>query len=107
MSVMESPKPIRKPTYFERLRSEIDADPVRRERAAAFRRQIDMVNELMWAIDDQRIELGMSKAELARRVDRDASSIRRLFSTGGNPEITFVAALAEAVGLRVIAVPRD
>jgi len=104
---MESPKPTRKPTYFERMRAEIDADPVRRERAAAFRRQIDMVNELMWAIDDQRIELGMSKAELARRVDRDASSIRRLFSTGGNPEITFVAALAEAVGLRVVAVPRD
>ncbi len=107
MSVMESPNAIRKPTYFERMRAEIDADPVRRERAAAFRRQIDMVNELMWAIDDRRIELGMSKAELARRVDRDASSIRRLFSTGGNPEITFVAALAEAVGLRVVAVPRD
>jgi ribosome-binding protein aMBF1 (putative translation factor) len=104
---MESPNAIRKPTYFERMRAEIDADPVRRERAAAFRRQIDMVNELMWAIDDQRIALGMSKAELARRVDRDASSIRRLFTTGGNPEITFVAALAEAVGLRVVAVPRD
>lgn len=107
MSVMESPNAIRKPTYFERMRAEIDADPVRRERAAAFRRQIDMVNELMWAIDDRRIELGMSKAELARRVDRDASSIRRLFTTGGNPEITFVAALAEAVGLRVVVVPRD
>ena len=107
MSVMELSNAIRKPTYFERMRAEIDADPVRRERAAAFRRQIDMVNELMWAIDDQRIELGMSKAELARRVDRDASSIRRLFTTGGNPEITFVAALAEAVGLRVVAVPRD
>jgi len=107
LSVMESPNAIRKPTYFERMRAEIDADPVRRERAAAFRRQIDMVNELMWAIDDQRIALGMSKAELARRVDRDASSIRRLFTTGGNPEITFVAALAEAVGLRVVAVPRD
>ena len=104
---MESPNAIRKPTYFERMRAEIDADPVRRDRAAAFRRQIDMVNELMWAIDDRRIELGMSKAELARRVDRDASSIRRLFTTGGNPEITFVAALAEAVGLRVVAVPRD
>ena len=104
---MELSNAIRKPTYFERMRAEIDADPVRRERAAAFRRQIDMVNELMWAIDDQRIELGMSKAELARRVDRDASSIRRLFTTGGNPEITFVAALAEAVGLRVVAVPRD
>lgn len=107
MPVMESPKPTRKPTYFERMRAEIDADPVRRERAAAFRRQIDMVNELMWAIDDRRVEIGMSKAELARRVERDASSIRRLFSTGGNPEITFVAALAEAVGLRIVAVPRD
>ena len=107
MSVMESPKPTRKPTYFERMRAEIDADPVRRERAAAFRRQIDMVNELMWAIDDQRIELGMSKAELARRVDRDASSIRRLFTTGGNPEITLVAALAEAVDMRVVLQPRD
>jgi len=104
---MESPKPTRKPTYFERMRAEIDADPVRRERAAAFRRQIDMVNELMWAIDDRRVEIGMSKAELARRVERDASSIRRLFSTGGNPEITFVAALAEAVGIRIVAVPRD
>ena len=104
---MESSKPTRKPTYFERMRAEIDADPVRRERAAAFRRQIDMVNELMWAIDDQRIELGMSKAELARRVDRDASSIRRLFTTGGNPEITLVAALAEAVDMRVVLQPRD
>jgi len=107
LPVMESPKPTRKPTYFERMRAEIDADPVRRERAAAFRRQIDMVNELMWAIDDRRVEIGMSKAELARRVERDASSIRRLFSTGGNPEITFVAALAEAVGIRIVAVPRD
>lgn len=107
MSVMEPPKPTRKPTYFERMRAEIDADPVLRERAAAFRRQIDMVDELMLAIDDRRIELGMSKAELARRVDRDASSIRRLFTSGGNPEITLVAALAEAVGMRVVLHPRD
>lgn len=107
MSVMESPKPTRKPTYFERMRAEIDADPVRRERGAAFRRQIDMVDDLMLGIDDRRIELGMSKAELARRVDRDASSIRRLFTTGGNPEITLVAALAEAVEMRVVLQPRD
>ena len=106
MSVMESSKPALTPTYFERMRAEIDADPVRRERAAAFRRQIDMVDELMLGIDDRRIELGMSKAELARRVDRDASSIRRLFTSGGNPEITLVAALAEAVGMRIALHPR-
>ncbi|MGI9186192.1 MAG: helix-turn-helix domain-containing protein [Gaiellales bacterium] len=104
---MESPKSTRKPTYFERLRAEIDADPVRRERAAAFRRQIDMVDDLMLGIDDRRIELGMSKAELARRVNRDASSIRRLFTSGGIPEINLVAALAEAVGMRITLHPRD
>jgi ribosome-binding protein aMBF1 (putative translation factor) len=104
---MESLKPTRKPTYFERMRAEIDADPERRERAAAFRRQIDMVDDVMIGIDDRRMELGMSKAELARRVNRDASSIRRLFTSGGNPEITLVAALAEAVGMRVVLELRD
>ena len=80
---------------------QIEQDPTAQEESRANRRRIEMVNELVWAIDAQRIELGLSKAELARRVDRDASSIRRLFSSGGNPEITLVAALADAVGMRI------
>jgi len=90
-----------KPSPFAEIRTQIEQDPTAQEESRANRRRIEMVNELVWAIDAQRIELGLSKAELARRVDRDASSIRRLFSSGGNPEITLVAALADAVGMRV------
>ena len=90
-----------KSSPFAEIRMQIEQDPTAQEESRANRRRIEMVNELVWAIDAQRIELGLSKAELARRVDRDASSIRRLFSSGGNPEITLVAALADAVGMRV------
>ena len=90
-----------KPSPFAEIRMQIEQDPTAQEESRANRRRIEMVNELVWAIDAQRIELGLSKAELARRVDRDASSIRRLFSSGGNPEITLVAALADAVGMRI------
>jgi len=90
-----------KASAFAEIRTQIEQDPTAQEESRANRRRIEMVNELVWAIDVRRIELGLSKAELARRVDRDASSIRRLFSSGGNPEITLVAALADAVGMRV------
>jgi len=90
-----------KQSPFAEIRMQIEQDPTAQEESRANRRRIEMVNELVWAIDAQRIELGLSKAELARRVDRDASSIRRLFSSGGNPEITLVAALADAVGMRI------
>ena len=90
-----------KASAFAEIRTQIEQDPTAQEESRANRRRIEMVNELVWAIDVRRIELGLSKAELARRVDRDASSIRRLFSSGGNPEITLVAALADAVGMRI------
>jgi len=98
---MNQPSMTSKASAFAEIRTQIEQDPTAQEESRANRRRINMVNELVWAIDARRIELGLSKAELARRVDRDASSIRRLFSSGGNPEITLVAALADAVGMRV------
>jgi len=98
---MNQPSMTSKASAFAEIRTQIEQDPTAQEESRANRRRIEMVNELVWAIDVRRIELGLSKAELARRVDRDASSIRRLFSSGGNPEITLVAALADAVGMRV------
>jgi hypothetical protein len=50
-------------------------------------------------------DLGMSKAELARRVNRNASSVRRLFTAGRvRPELPLVVALTGALdaGLRVV-----
>jgi transcriptional regulator with XRE-family HTH domain len=59
-------------------------------------------------LDSLRVNLGVSKAELARRIDRNASSIRRLFTAShARPELPLVAAIADALGaeVRVVAKP--
>lgn len=43
----------------------------------------------------------MSKAELARAVGKEPSSIRRFFTANVNPELKTVAAVADALGARV------
>ena len=49
----------------------------------------------------------MSKAELARRVDRNASSVRRLFTASQvRPELPLIAALADALGAELRVVPK-
>jgi transcriptional regulator with XRE-family HTH domain len=72
------------------------------ERAA---REIAQTDAVIRELDDLRVDLGMSKAELARRVDRNASSVRRLFTARrARPELPLIAALADALGaeLRVV-----
>jgi hypothetical protein len=52
------------------------------------------------------VNLGMSKAELARRVGRNASSVRRLFSSSGaRPELLLIVSLADALDAEVRIVP--
>jgi predicted transcriptional regulator len=72
------------------------------ERAA---REIAQTDAVIRELDTLRVDLGISKAELARRVDRNASSVRRLFTARQvRPELPLVAALADALGaeLRVV-----
>jgi transcriptional regulator with XRE-family HTH domain len=58
-------------------------------------------------LDALRIDLGMSKAELARRVGRNASSVRRLFTaSGARPELSLIVALADALDAEVRVVRR-
>ncbi len=46
-------------------------------------------------------------AELARRVNRNASSVRRLFTARQvRPELPLIAALADALGAELRVVPR-
>jgi ribosome-binding protein aMBF1 (putative translation factor) len=69
------------------------------ERAA---REIEQTDRVIGALDALRVDLGLSKAELARRIDRNASSIRRLFTAGrARPELPLVAAIADALGAEV------
>jgi transcriptional regulator with XRE-family HTH domain len=80
-------------------------DPEYRLAYERARREIAQTDAVINELDSLRIDLGLSKAELARRVNRNASSIRRLFTAGRTrPELPLIAALADALGadLRVV-----
>jgi hypothetical protein len=93
----------------ERRRARRMEDPEYRlayERAA---REIAQTDAVIRDLDSLRVDLGISKAELARRVNRNASSVRRLFTARQvRPELPLIAALADALGadLRVVRRPR-
>jgi DNA-binding phage protein len=66
-------------------------------------RRVDAIDRLVRALDDRREELGLSKAELARRAKLAPEAVRRLFSVDSpNPTIGTLAALADALGLELV-----
>ncbi len=70
------------------------------------RREIDAVDRIVRALDKARIDVGMSKAELARKVSTTPEVVRRLLTEErANPTIATVVKLAEVLGLRVELVP--
>ncbi len=92
---------------YERRRARRMQDPEYRaayERAAG---EIAQTDAVIRELDALRVDLGMSKAELARRVNRNASVIRRLFTASqARPELLLVAAIADALGAELRVVPR-
>jgi len=94
-------------SLHERRRAERMQDPEYRvayERAA---REVAQTDAIIRELDSLRVSLGMSKAELARRVNRNASSVRRLFTASqARPELPLIIALADALGAEVRVVPR-
>ncbi len=76
------------------------------ERRAAYlsaRRRIAQVDALVQALDERREQLGLTKAELARRADLAPEAVRRLFSVNApNPTATTLFALAEALDLELV-----
>lgn len=91
----------------ERLRAQWMEDPEYRAEYERAAREIAQTDAVVRSLDALRIELGMSKAELARRINRNASSIRRLFtSKEARPELPLVAAVADALGAELRIVPK-
>ena len=94
-------------SVHERRRERRMQDPEYRaayERAA---REIAQTDAVIRQLDALRVDLGISKAELARRVNRNASSVRRLFTASQvRPELPLIVALADALGAEVRVVPR-
>jgi len=70
------------------------------------RRAIATVDEIVNGIDALREKHSMSKAELARAIDKHPASVRRLLTAKGNPELATVVALADALDADVVVVPR-
>ncbi len=88
------------------------AEQLRRPRFAAeyarARAEIRAVDDLIRALDEQRVAIGMTKAELARRVSASPEVVRRLLTAeDANPTMETVLRVAEAVRLRVALEPID
>jgi len=94
-------------SLHERRRAQRMRDPEYREAYERAAREIEQTDQVIGALDALRVDVGMSKAELARGIDRNASSIRRLFTARhARPELPLVAAIADALGAEVRIVPK-
>ncbi|MCE0487818.1 helix-turn-helix domain-containing transcriptional regulator [Ornithinimicrobium sediminis] len=68
--------------------------------------RISTIDSVVNAIDDAREAAGLSKAELARAIDKEPATIRRLLSSeSSNPTLGTLAEVAAALGLRITVEP--
>jgi len=92
--------------HDRRLARRLREDPEFRAEFERQRREIAAIDAIVNTLDALRQQHGISKAELARAIDKNPSSIRRLLTAAGNPELRTVVALAEALEADVRIVPR-
>lgn len=72
------------------------------------RREIEQVDAIVRALDEARVDVGMSKAELARAIGARPDALRRLFTADrANPTLETVARLCDALGFRLTVQPKD
>lgn len=92
-------------SYHKRMLAARMEDPEFRAEYEQARREIDQVDAVIRQLDELREEAGLTKAELARHIGRDPSSIRRLFTAKANPELLLVASIAQDLGAEIRIVP--
>jgi ribosome-binding protein aMBF1 (putative translation factor) len=93
-------------TYRKRRLAERLRDPEFKAEYLQAQRSIAQVDSVMRSLDKLREDAGMSKAELAREIDKNPASIRRLFTSEVNPELKTIAAMAAALGAEIVIKPR-
>ncbi|HVQ57479.1 MAG TPA: helix-turn-helix transcriptional regulator [Solirubrobacterales bacterium] len=87
--------------HDQRLARRLKEDPEFRMEFERQRREIAQIDAVVRQLDELREEAGMSKAELARAIGKEPSSIRRFFTADVNPELKTVAAVADILGARI------
>src|SRR5437016_2654450 len=83
--------------HDRRLAKRLAEDP---EFAAEYHRQrraIAAIDAIIRQLDTLRVDFGISKAALARMIDKNPASVRRLLTASGNPELGTVVAMADAL----------
>ena len=77
---------------------------------AEFERQqaeIAGIDAIVHELDGLRERSGMTKAALARAIDKNPAAVRRLLTASGNPELRTVVAMAQALDAEVRIVPKS
>jgi len=93
-------------TGAERYIADRKEDPELRAAYEAAARRTRQVDELVRAIDARRVQMGWTKAELARRTGMPPEAVRRLFSVEApNPTAATLVAVADALDLEIVARP--
>jgi DNA-binding XRE family transcriptional regulator len=92
--------------HDRRLAKRLGEDAVFRTEFERQSREISQVDAIVNQLDSLREEHGLSKAALARLIDKNPASIRRLLTAPVNPELRTLVAIADALGAEVRVVPR-
>lgn len=92
--------------HDRRLARRLQEDSEFRAEFERQRREIAAIDAIVNRLDALREEHRMSKAELARMIDKNPAAIRRLLTASGNPELRTVVAMAQALGAEVKIVPK-
>lgn len=93
--------------HDRRLARRIREDPEFRAEFERQRREIAAIDAIVNQLDALREEHRMSKAQLARAIDKNPAAIRRLLTASGNPELRTVVAMAQALGADLKIVPKS
>jgi ribosome-binding protein aMBF1 (putative translation factor) len=100
MATKSKPRVVDTSYHRRRLAKRLQDPEFRREYEKA-KAEIAQVDNIIRTLDELREGLGISKAELARRIGKDPAAIRRLFTASANPELKTVAALANAMDAHI------
>jgi len=93
--------------YHRRRMAERLQDPEFRREYDAARDTIDQIDAVVRALDRLRMDTGLTKAELARRIGKNPAAVRRLFSAAANPELGTVVAIAGVLNAEIKVVPKE
>jgi DNA-binding phage protein len=92
--------------YHDRRLARRLEDPKFRAEFERQQAEIAAIDAIVAELDGLRERSGMTKAALARTIDKNPAAVRRLLTASGNPELRTVVAIAQALGAEVRIVPK-